>query len=100
MSKIMIMKSFELNSIDLLDDWKTVSETLNSNLKGADGFISRDSLKGSGNKVFCCVKWESEEKKETFRKKLEAKKEWPEIQKNLKRVINMETMNMQVLEVL
>jgi heme-degrading monooxygenase HmoA len=100
MSKVMMMVSFELNSMDLLDEWKDMSRMITSGLQGVDGFISRDSLKGSDNKIYCSIKWDSKEQQESFRKKLEAGKEWPEKAKNFERLVNMKTMNSEFLEIL
>jgi len=100
MTKIMILKSFELNNIDLLNEWLEISNMLNSKLKGVDGFGSREAFKGSDNKIYCCAKWDSKKQQENFREQLEALKEWPEISANLARLVDMKTMTMQVLEVL
>ena len=100
MSKVMMIISFELNNMDLLDEWKGMSAMINSDLEGVDGFISRDSLKGSDDKIYCVIKWDTKKQQEAYRVKLEAKKEWPEMSKSFERLVNMKTMTNEILEVL
>ncbi len=100
MSKIMMRVSFELNDQNMIEDWKKMSAMINADLAGVDGFISRDSVKDVDGKLYCILKWDSREQQETFRKKLEASENWPEMMKDFARIVNMETMQQEFLEVL
>ena len=100
MSKIMLMASFQLNSPDLLEDWKKMSAMISADLQGVDGFISRDSVREENGTVYCILKWASKEQQENFRKALEAREEWPELMGEFSRIVNMETMKEEFFEVL
>lgn len=100
MSKVMKIVSFELNNMNLLDEWKKVSAMIDSDLQGVDGFISRDSLKGSDNKIYCILKWETKEQQEAYRVILEEKMKDPEMSKSFGKFVNMKTMTSEFLEIL
>ncbi len=100
MNKVIIVVSFGLNDESLMDDWKKMSSKISADLEGADGFIYRDSAIGEDKKVYCILKWNSNEQRQKFRTELESMKEWPEMMASFSRIVNMQTMKQEILEVL
>ena len=99
MPKIIMFVSFELNNPNLLNDWKTLSAIINDDLQGVDGFISRDSAQGKDGTIYCILKWHSQAQQEAFRASLEARPEWPQMMEDFGRIVNLDTMAPEVLEV-
>ena len=102
MSKIMVIAKFRLNNENLLENWKTISKKIDSDLAKADGFISRDSLQGEDGMIYCVLKWESKSKQEKFMEDIMSRtdEESQAIMTEFEHVANMETMNKEFLEVL
>lgn len=100
MTKIVMIVSFELNDPSLIEDWKKISAMISDDLAGVDGFIYRDSAISEDKTVFCILKWNSKEHQQKFRAELESSKEWPAMMADFARIVNMETMKQEFLEVL
>jgi hypothetical protein len=60
MQKVIKMVSFELNSPELLKDWKKLSTEINTDLQKVDGFLERESAQDENGLVYCVVKWADE----------------------------------------
>ena len=102
MSQIIVIATLKLNDENLLEDWKVISEDINADLAGVDGFISRDSARGEDGLIYCILKWESKAQQEKFMSELMSRTD-EESQKmftEFGRVVNMESMTKEFLEVL
>jgi len=99
MENIIVMASFELNEIGLLNDWKKMSNGITESLKKVDGFIARDSVIGEDNKVYCIVKWENLEKRTAFSKTMEDDS-FKDQMVEFSRIVNMETMKSDIYKVI
>ncbi len=99
MSKVIMIVSFELNNQNLIEDWKKMSAKISADLEGVDGFIYRDSAISNDNKVYCILKWNSLEQSKKFRATIEAREDWPQLMADFSKIVNMETMTQEVLEV-
>lgn len=101
MENIYILVKFRLNNENLIDDWKKMSAKISSDMKWNDGFIFRDSATDKDWNVYCILKWESESKQKAFKVKMDKMfEEKPEIAKEFARIVNMETMTKELLEVI
>ena len=98
MKNIFGYASFKLNDDNLMDDWKKMSDKINENLKGVDGFIYRDSAVSEDGTVYCFLKWESKEKQEAFKKVLESDAFKGEMEAFAK-IVNMESMRSEILQI-
>jgi hypothetical protein len=94
MNKIMAITKLKLNDENLLEDWKVLSEKINIDLTGVDGFISRDTACGENGLVYCILKWESKEHQEKFQKYTLSRtnEEFQKMFAELGRIMNMENM--------
>lgn len=99
MAKIIQIISFELNDENLMEDWKKMSAGISAALQNASGFISRDSAVGKDKKVYCVLKWENMEAQETVKKMMETPEMASEMEK-FGKIVNMQTMTEEFLEVL
>ena len=99
MQNIVLLITLELKDKNLLNDWKQMSDGISQSLKNVDGFIYRDSAIGEDGKIYCIVKWENAEKQDAFNKILESDAFKDEMLKFAK-IINMETMKSEVLQVI
>jgi hypothetical protein len=94
----LVIASFELNQIELLEDWKTLSAEIDKDIAQAEGFVSRDSGIDENSQVYCIVKWASKEHQESFMQVLQAKPEWPETMAHFSKIVNMDSMKSEKLE--
>ncbi len=102
MSKIMVIAKLKLNDESLLEDWKALSRKISAGLAGVDGFISRDSLRDENGLIYCLVKWESRAQQEKAMAEIMSSTD-EESQKmfaEFARVVDMESMTKEILEVL
>ena len=99
MSEYFVIVSFELNSKDLLKDWKALSKEIDEDIAQADGFISRDSGIDENGRIYCLVKWKSKTHHQNFRQQLEARESWPKNMERFGAIANMSTMTPNNLEV-
>ena len=99
-AKGIVIVSFELNNQSFLEDWKKMSSMSSSDLEGIDGFIYRDSAVSEDKKVHCILKWNSLEQKQKFNKVLESREDWSKMMADFERIVNMQTMKQEILEVL
>lgn len=99
MSKYFVIMSFELHSKNQLNDWQALSKKIDADIAQADGFISRDSGVDEAGRVYCLVKWQSKAHQENFRKKLEAGENWDEMMAHFNSIANMETSQIQNVDV-
>ena len=98
---IIIIATLELNSADLLADWKEISDEINADLKAnAKGFISRDSTVDEAGLVYCILKWESVQDSETFMQGLSARPEFMAQMVEFTRVVKMESMTKKIMTVI
>jgi len=100
MQNVIVIVTFQLNDMDLLNDWKKMSDGINESLKKVDGFIYRDSTIAENNKVNCIVKWESAEKQAAFRKHFDNDPNMQSQMQEFARIVNMETMSSELLKVI
>ncbi|MBT5230992.1 MAG: hypothetical protein HOM11_12035 [Methylococcales bacterium] len=99
MSEVIAVVTFELNNQDLLNDWKDMSAMISADIAGAEGFISRDSAQGEDGKVYCILKWASVAHQEAFMAALEARDEWAKMMEDFGKIVNLETMTTEILQV-
>lgn len=99
MENVMVMASFKLNNENLLDDWKKLSAGISENLKNEDGFISRDSVISEDGTVFCLVKWENQEKRDAFSKKME-EDSFKEKMAGFAKIVDLKTMKSEIYKVI
>jgi len=102
MSKNMYVQiKFKLNEWVKVEDWKKMSDHINSEFVWVDGFLFRDSAIDEKGNVYCIIKWENPEKQKTFRKELDKKiEENSEIMETFGKLVNMKTMTMDMLTVI
>lgn len=98
MESIVQLASFELNEGVSHEEWKKMSDHINDDLKGVDGFIYRDSARGEDGKYYCILKWESREQEEVMKKRLESE-EYKGAMEAFAKLVNMETMKSETLKV-
>ena len=92
---------FKLNEWVKVEDWKKMSDHINSEFVWVDGFLFRDSAIDEKGNVYCIIKWENPEKQKTFRKELDKKiEENSEIMETFGKLVNMKTMTMDMLTVI
>ncbi len=98
----MVIATLKLNDESLLEDWKVISRNISADLEGVDGFISRDSVRDDNGLIYCILKWESRAQQEKFMSELMSRTD-EESQKmfaEFARVVDMESMTKEILEVL
>ncbi len=102
MSKIMVIATLTLNDESFLADWKVISEKINADLQGQDGFISRDSVRAEDGLIYCILKWESKAQQEKFMEILAQRddEESLALMQEFGRVVNVESIKKEFLEVL
>jgi len=102
MGQIIVIATLRLNDEDLLGDWKVISQKIDDDLEGQDGFISRDVARSEDGSIYCILKWESKAKQEKFMGELMARsdEESMAMMAEFGRVVNVEGMTKEVLEVL
>ena len=98
----MAITKLKLNNENLLEDWKVLSEKINIDLTGVDGFISRDVACGENGLVYCILKWESKEHQEKFQKYTMSRtdEEFQKMFAELSRIMDMESISREFLELL
>ena len=101
MKEIYVIVKFKLNSLDLKDEWKKLSDFISGDMKeNAEGLIFRDSIIDKGGNVQCILRWDSKESQEKFELKLgEMMKEQPEIMENFAKIADMSTMTKEFFDV-
>jgi hypothetical protein len=92
MQKVIKMVSFELNSPELLEDWKKLSIEINTDLQNVDGFLERESAQDENGLVYCVVKWADESYQQKFMQKFSASDDFESNMAEFGRIANMETM--------
>ena len=98
---VIIIATLELNSPELLADWKAISDEISADLKAnAKGFISRASAVDENGLVYCVLKWTSQADSEAFMQSLMLRPSFMEQMAEFGRVVNMESMTKKVLDVL
>lgn len=90
MNPFTIIESFKLHE-GQLENWKTLSKDIDTDIAKAEGFISRDSGIDADSRVYCIVKWESKTHQEIFMKKLMEGEGADEMMKHFGSIANMET---------
>ncbi len=99
MKNVIQLVSLELNDKSMVGDWKIMSDHITEELtNNADGFIYRDSAIGEDGKVYCILKWESQEKVDAFEKILQSD-EFKENMVEFAKIANVETMKTETLKV-
>jgi len=98
MADIKIIATLELNSSDLLEDWKKISAEITADLKAnATGFVSRVSGIDEDGLVFCILQWNSVEDSEAFMQTLPLRPNFMEKMADFARVVNMESMTKKII---
>lgn len=100
MNEVILLITFKLNSDDMLKDWIKMSRMIDSTLQGIDGFISRDSTKNEDGVISCIVKWSNKDVQKSYRAKLESNENFSKIMEDFSKIVNLETMKQEFLEVL
>ena len=100
--KIMAITKLKLNDENLLEDWKVLSEKINTDLEGVNGFISRDTACGEDGLVYCILKWESKEHQVKFQEYTLSRtdEEFQKMFAELGRIMNMENMSREFFDLL
>jgi hypothetical protein len=98
----MVMATLRLNDESLLDDWKVISDNITADLKGRDGFISRDVVRADDGLIYCILKWESKAQQEKFMAELMARtdEESMVMMADFARIVNVDGMTREFFEVL
>ena len=98
MANIKIIATLELNSPNLLDDWKKISADISADLNAnATGFVSRESGVDENGLVYCILQWNSIEDSEAFMQSLPLRPDFMEKIADFARVVNMESMTKKVI---
>ncbi len=98
MADIKIIATLQLNSPELLEDWKKISADISADLKAnATGFISRESGVDDDGLVYCILQWKSVEDSEAFMQSLPLRPDFMENMVEFSRVVNMESMTKKVV---
>ena len=98
MADIKIIATLQLNSPDLLEDWKKISADISADLKAtATGFVSRESGVDENGLVYCILQWNSIEDSEAFMQSLPLRPNFMEKMADFARVVNMESMTKKVI---
>lgn len=100
MSNIIVKVSFKLNDESLLDDWKVMSAKITADLADIKGFISRESAKGEDGLVYCIVQWDSLANQVAFRENFESSENFAAMMADFARIVDMETLKQEMLEVI
>lgn len=100
MQEVIMMVSFELNSKELLDDWKKLSTIISKDLQGVEGFISRDSAQDENGLVYCVVRWKDKSYQEKFMQEFSQKESFENDMAEFASLANMETMVSKTLNIL
>ncbi|RUM75764.1 MAG: hypothetical protein DSZ12_03080 [Sulfurovum sp.] len=102
MNEIVVIATLRLNDESLLEDWKVISDKIDVDLVGQDGFISRYVGRREDGLIYCILKWESKAKQEKFMTALMARtdKESQAMMEEFGRIVNVEGMKREFLEVL
>jgi len=90
MNPYTIIESFELHE-GKLNDWKELSNIIDTDIVKAEGFVSRDSGIDADKRVYCIVKWASKAHQETFMKNFMAQDGADDMMKHFASIANMET---------
>ncbi len=98
MQNIIQLATLELNEGASMEEWKKMSDKISSDLNYAKGFISRDSGVGEDGKVYCIVKWESQEDADLMQEKLQSD-EFKGAMEAFAKIVNMATMTSETLKV-
>ncbi len=98
MGNVIVLASFELNDQSFLGEWKKISAGITESLKQEDGFISRYSGVGEDGRIHCILRWENDEKRLVFSKKME-EESFKEKMKDFGRIANLETMKKEIVKV-
>jgi len=98
MANIIIIATLQLNSPDLLEDWKRISTDISIDLStNAKGFISRESGVVEDGTIYCILQWKSVEESEAFMQTLPLRPDFMEKMTDFSRVVNMETMTKKII---
>jgi len=98
MADIKIIATLQLNSPDLLEDWKKISSEISADLKAnATGFVTRESGIDEAGLIYCILQWKCIEDSEAFMQSLPMRPDFMEKMVNFSRVVNMESMTKKVI---
>ena len=102
MSKnIYVLVKFQLNEGVKIEDWKNLSDKITTEMKGTDGLQFRESAVDEKGNVYCILKWDTIEQRNVFFEGMQKDmKENPEKYAEFGKLANMETMDMNILNVL
>ena len=101
MKNIYVQVKFELNEWIKIEEWKKLSDKINSEIKWTDGLQFRDSAVDEKWNVYCILKWDTIEQRTVFFNNMQKDfKENPEKMEEFWKIANMETMKMDILNVL
>ena len=101
MKEVYVLVKFVLNEGIKIEEWKMLSEKINSDLKWVDGFQFRDSAVDDKWNVYCIVKWDTIEQQKSFRKELDKRfEENPEMKEIFWKIVKMESMEMNILKLI
>jgi len=99
MSDIKIITTLQLNTPELLEDWKRISADITADLKAnATGFISRESGVDEDGLIYCILQWKSREDSEAFMQSLPLRSDFIEKMADFSRVVNMGTMSKKTVD--
>ena len=98
----MVIATLRLNNESLLGEWKAISQKIDKDLEGQDGFISRDSVRKDDGFIYCILKWESKAQQEKFMAVLTARDDIASnmMMEDFAHIVNVDTMTIEFLEVL
>ena len=95
MTEIYVLIKFRLNEGINISEWKKISNNINKDITGVNGFQFRDSGVDEKGNIHCIIKWDSLEQQEIFKAKKDKKiAENPEMMKEISRIADMKTMTM------
>ena len=102
MKNIYVLVSFKLQSLDLKDEWKKLSDNITADMKAnAKGLIFRDATLDKEGNAHCIIKWESREDQEAFKAIMDERfKNEPELMENFGKIVDLTTMKKEITEVL
>jgi len=101
MKNVYVLIQFKLNEGIEIEEWEKISNNIDKDIAGFDGFQFRDSGVDEKWNVHCIIKWDSLEQQKIFKAEKDKElEENPEMMKEIGRIADMKTMKKEILEVL
>lgn len=101
MENIYVQVKFKLNEGVKIEEWKNLSDNINNDIKWTNWLKFRDSAVDEKGNVYCILKWDSLEQRTVFYDKMQKDfKENPEKMEEFWKIVDIKTMEMNILNIL